>query len=141
MAFTADADPFNLNIILAQATGQSDAPAMGSAEPLIATVLLSQASGFTGVIPPPPAGSARIVLVGDVAGGAILNTFNITATINGTPLAVDGDAVAPHGRGPHNSATIVGTAGASLDGRRLVKDGDAATCGHTVAASSNSTVT
>ena len=81
---------------------------------------------------------ARVVRVGDLAGGAIANTRGVGVTINGVPVAVAGDAVAPHPPCPdspaHCAATTTASAGVTIDGIAVVLDGDPATCGHGAAA-------
>lgn len=84
---------------------------------------------------------ARIVVVGDVAGGAIQNSQGISATLNGAAIAVHGDAVAPHGTGPHANATMIATqARTTINGRRVIVEGDLATCGHAAVASNAATI-
>lgn len=73
---------------------------------------------------------------GDVAGGAISATQGLVTT-DGLALVVVGDPVAFHGGGTHVAATMAaGSAVVTIDGKAVCRVGDAATCGHTVAAGS-----
>lgn len=73
---------------------------------------------------------ARIILVGDVAGGAIQNTRNLNGNFVGKAIAVEGDAVASHGTGAHANATMTATSDITINGYRICREGDVATCGH-----------
>jgi len=74
-----------------------------------------------------------ISLVGvDSAGGTILGGGQTLVKVNGTPIAVVGDAVAPHGKSPHRSAKMVsGSAIMKINGIPVCRAGDSASCGHT----------
>ena len=76
----------------------------------------------------------------DCGGGIIMNTRGIQSTLNGQPIAVEGDVVAPHGTGPHASATTTASANTTINGYRIVLEGDPATCGHPATASANSEI-
>lgn len=79
---------------------------------------------------------ARVAVDGDSCGGTIIASGR--ATINGSAIALVGDRITPHGPSGsiHRSARIVsGSNGISLLGGRLARDGDYATCGHTISAS------
>ena len=79
-----------------------------------------------------------IVVVGNSAGGAIANSAGVTATLNGSPIAVRGNAVAPHPPCPtapvHCTAVTTASPSATLNGIPIVVDGDPATCGHPASA-------
>ena len=85
---------------------------------------------------------AAVVRVGDTAGGAIQNTAQIRSNLNGVPLAVAGDAVASHPPCPrvqiHCSAQTTASPRSQIAGRRIVVNGDAASCGHGASASASS---
>ena len=88
---------------------------------------------------------AELVRVGDLAGGSIQNTSGFTATLNGTRIAVHGDAVNSHSPCPnpssHCSATMIASGvTATLNGVRILVEGDLATCGHAAVASSTADI-
>jgi uncharacterized Zn-binding protein involved in type VI secretion len=65
----------------------------------------------------------------DTAGGVITNT-QTTVRANGRFVIVNGDPVAPHGVGPHVSATMIAdTKNVFIGGKAVVNAGDLATCG------------
>ena len=67
------------------------------------------------------------------ATGVILGPGVSSWTINGNPVSVVGDAVAPHGNGAHAAATIVtGSSFMSINGKAVTVDGSKASCGCTV---------
>ena len=70
----------------------------------------------------------------DTAGGTIRGSSRV---IDGTSLAVVGDAVDPHGRNAHSNATMAqGSARFKIDGKGVCSAGDLATCGHSATGSS-----
>lgn len=70
---------------------------------------------------------------GIVTGGVITGPGKPTVRINGSPVSVIGDNVAPHGAGPHANATIVqGSSTVFAGGIGIARLGDLASCGHTV---------
>lgn len=72
-----------------------------------------------------------------VGGGVILGPGAPWATLNGAPIALVGDAVASHGSSPHAAAVLTaGSSIATLGGVALCRNGDPASCGHTISASS-----
>lgn len=72
------------------------------------------------------------------AGGPIIGPGAPTVLVNGTPVSVLGDAVTPHGDGPHASPKIVSSSTTVLaQGKGIVRSGDSASCGHSVSAGSN----
>lgn len=81
-----------------------------------------------------------ITLVGDTAGGAIQDTLDAGVTINGTVVALAGDAVASHPPCPripaHCSASTTASSQVTVNGVAIVLAGDPATCGHGANASS-----
>ena len=81
-----------------------------------------------------------IALVGDLAGGAIQDTLDAGVTIDGTVVALAGDAVTAHPPCPkvpaHCSASTTASSQVTVNGVAIVLDGDPATCGHGAAASS-----
>lgn len=74
----------------------------------------------------------KVALVGvDSAGGVIKGGGQSFFTVNGHPVAVLGDAVEPHDRDEHRSATMVEASGKlTINGIHVVLEGDAASCGH-----------
>ena len=80
----------------------------------------------------------------DLAGGVIQNSQGVASTVNGVPPAVHGDAVVSHLPCPnpasHCAATTTGSAGVTVNGIRVVLNGDAASCGHAAVASAASTI-
>lgn len=77
----------------------------------------------------------------DPCGGGKIIASATKMTVNGKPVALLLDKVADHGSGPHNSAALVtGSPKLTCEGKRVVRVGDGASCGHTVTAgSSNAT--
>ena len=75
---------------------------------------------------------ALISLVGiDQAGDTIAGPGKPNWTWNGVPISVVGDAIKPHGAGPHMGATIqTGSPWMSIDGIPVTRAGSPATCGH-----------
>ena len=78
--------------------------------------------------------------VDNVGGGLILGPGAPTIKVNGSTVSVLGDAVASHGSGPHAAATIITASGSvNAEGKAVVRVGDLASCGHTVATGSPDT--
>lgn len=74
----------------------------------------------------------------DSAGGTIVGDLAPTVFVNGKPIAVKGAAVTGHGNGPHSGPVMSGASGTVYaNGIAVVRDGDAATCGHTASGSSD----
>ena len=94
--------------------------------------------------PTPPAGQSIALATVDTAGGLIGNSQGVASTINGSPIAVAGDSVAPHSPCPdvpiHCTAVTTASANSTIGGRRIVLAGDAATCGHGATGAAASTV-
>lgn len=68
-----------------------------------------------------------------MATGIILGPGAPNWLLEGNPISLVGDAVAPHGNGPHASATIVsGSSWMTIGGVPVVIDGSSASCGCTV---------
>ena len=62
--------------------------------------------------------------------------YNVFA--NGQPVVRIGDAVQPHGRGPHAGPVMVGGSGnVKANGIGVSRAGDAASCGHSATGSGN----
>lgn len=67
----------------------------------------------------------------DSAGGTIVGDLAPTVFVDGSPIAVTGAAVAGHGNGPHAGPKTSAASGTVFaNGIAVVRDGDAATCGH-----------
>lgn len=86
---------------------------------------------------------SSIGLVGDgVSEGFVQNSQGVAVTINGRVIAVRGDRVTPHPPCPrvqsHCAATMLASAGVTINGLSVVVSGDVATCGHAIAASARS---
>ena len=76
---------------------------------------------------------AALVGVDTVGGGLITGPGSLLLRVGGVPVAQVGDAVADHGTGSHNAATIIG--GALLlrtAGIPVAITGSPASCGDTV---------
>ena len=71
----------------------------------------------------------------DVAGGALIQgSSNVFA--ENKPVVRIGDAVAGHGKSPHNSPTMAaGSGNVFANGIGVCRAGDAASCGHTASGS------
>lgn len=73
------------------------------------------------------------------AKGAILGPGASSVFTEGQRTSLLGDKVAPHGKPPHTSPTMVESSKTVFaQGKPVVRSGDAATCGH--AANGSSTV-
>jgi len=71
----------------------------------------------------------------DTAGGDIIASQS-TVFANGQAVIVDGDAVAGHGRSPHDAPTMIAaTNNVFVEGKAVVNAGDLATCGHAASGS------
>jgi uncharacterized Zn-binding protein involved in type VI secretion len=74
----------------------------------------------------------------DAAGGTIVGNLAPTVFVNGSPIAVQGAAVAGHGRSPHSSPIMVGASGTvKANGIPVCRAGDSASCGHPASGSGN----
>lgn len=74
----------------------------------------------------------------DSAGGIITGPGVSSVIVNGAPVSVIGDSVAPHGLGPHAGPVMVGGSGTVIAGGiGVVRAGDAASCGDTATGSSD----
>ena len=78
--------------------------------------------------------------VDTAGGGLIISSSGVQSTIGGSVIAVNGDAVAPHGLPPHDAATLVASHSSTIAGHRIVTAGDIASCGHPVTGSASSTL-
>lgn len=77
--------------------------------------------------------SGPVARLGDVAGGVIASGL-LTVTVGGQPIARLGDAVAPHGSGPHGGSVIASGSGTVMaGGQPVARMGDIASCGHPIA--------
>jgi uncharacterized Zn-binding protein involved in type VI secretion len=63
----------------------------------------------------------------DTVGGGMITDGSTTVKVNGYFVALHGSHVADHGSGAHNNATMVASGIAQIEGRRVVRAGDAAT--------------
>lgn len=81
---------------------------------------------------------AIVSLVGqDTAGGMIVGPGNPNWTWNGKPISLVGDAILPHGSGPHAGPKIVeGSPWMTINGIAVTRAGSAASCGHAATGSS-----
>lgn len=68
----------------------------------------------------------------DTAGGAQLAGGQGWFTVEGQPVVLQGDPVAPHGLPPHSPAPVMaqGSSWMTLDGVPVVRAGHLASCGH-----------
>lgn len=81
-------------------------------------------------------GIARVGV--DTAGGTILGGGQSTVFVNGSLVAVIGDAVQGHGSGPHGSPVMVeGSPNVFAEGIGVCREGDEASCGDTATGSSD----
>ena len=72
-----------------------------------------------------------------IAGGLITGPGATTVLVEGTPLSVVGDTVAPHGLAPHNASVIIsGSTTVLAEGQPVDRVGDGASCGHVVSTGS-----
>ena len=74
----------------------------------------------------------------DTAGGVIFSSIQSHVRANGIRLIVVGDHVADHGDGAHSDATMaIGSPVVRINGVRVIRAGDPATCGHIATGSSH----
>ena len=74
----------------------------------------------------------------DAAGSTIVGNLAPTVLVNGSPIAVQGAAVAGHGRGSHSGPVMVGSLGSvKANGIPVCRAGDPASCGHAASGSGN----
>jgi len=67
----------------------------------------------------------------DVAGGVQLGGGQSRFSIDGHAVVVVGDPVQSHGNSPHNSPVMVtGSDWFTIDGKKVCRQGDMASCGH-----------
>lgn len=67
----------------------------------------------------------------DTAGGTIVGVLVPSVLVNGTPVAVVGAEVAPHGIGLHAAPFMAeGSGTVTAGGIAVCRAGDAANCGH-----------
>lgn len=71
-----------------------------------------------------------------IAGGSIIGPGAPSVTIGGVPVSLDGDAVSSHGGGLHSAPTVVATNNQTITigNKKIIVNGDPATCGHNVIA-------
>jgi len=81
-------------------------------------------------------GVSRVDL--DTAGGKITGPGEPSVFVNGKPISVKGDKVAPHGPGTHAGAVMVGSSSTVFAGGiGVVRAGDLASCGDKATGSNN----
>lgn len=75
----------------------------------------------------------------DSAGGTIIGSLQDgTVYCNGALVSVHNDSVQGHGSGSHaNPKMVAGDTGVFINGIKICKAGDSATCGHLATGSSN----
>ena len=80
-------------------------------------------------------GASRVNV--DSAGGTILGPGGPNVFVEGNPISVKDDSVAGHAPGGvHSGPVMSGCSGTVFSGGRgVVREGDAATCGHTASGS------
>ena len=82
--------------------------------------------------------SAAAIIGKSVAGGVIIGPGAPTVLVNGSPVSTVGDAVTPHGEPPHAAAKIITSSKTVFaQGKGIVRAGDKASCGHSVASETN----
>tara|TARA_R110002126_G_scaffold209698_1_gene356279 strand:- start:390 stop:653 length:264 start_codon:yes stop_codon:yes gene_type:complete len=74
----------------------------------------------------------------DTAGGLITGPGASTVFVNGSKVSLKDDSVASHGVGVHADAKMVGCSETvTAEGKGVVREGDAASCGHIATGSSD----
>ena len=82
--------------------------------------------------------SAAAIVGKSVAGGVITGPGAPTVLVNGSAVSTLGDAVTPHGDPPHAAAKIITSSKTVFaQGKGIVRAGDKASCGHSVASGTN----
>ena len=78
------------------------------------------------------ANGAGRVGIDKFATGAIVGPGSATVRVDGVPMSVVGDRIAPHGESPHKLASVVtGSATVRVDGKPASVQGiSTASCGH-----------
>lgn len=77
---------------------------------------------------------AGVSVVGkDSAGGALTGPGATGWSLNGNTISLNGDGIAPHGRSPHDSASVTsGSSWFTIDGIQVTTDASTTSCGHSV---------
>ena len=87
------------------------------------------------------AGRASLVGLDTAGGGLLLGAPQSFVTVDGLLVACVGSAIADHGTGGHNSATVqTGSAFVTIDGVPVAFEGSLATCGHSLTGSAHVTI-
>lgn len=85
--------------------------------------------------------AASLVGIDQAGGGIILDAPQAFVTVEGVPLACVGSAIADHGSGAHNSASVVeGSMLVSIEGIPVAMAGSLASCGHSLSGSAHVTI-
>ena len=75
--------------------------------------------------------------VDNAGGGLIIANTVRTVFVNGAPIALDFDSIAPHGTDAHAASSIVsGSLTVFANGMGIARQGDPTTCGHPIATGS-----
>ncbi len=78
--------------------------------------------------------------VDTAGGGVILGPGASSVKVNGSTAAALGDLIASHGTGSHAAAVITGASTTVKgDSKRLARQGDSCSCGHTISTGSSDT--
>lgn len=78
--------------------------------------------------------TAPVSRLGDAVGGGVIASGLLTVKVGDVPIARLGDAVSPHGQGPHGGTVIASGSGTVMAGDQPVaRIGDVAACGHPIA--------
>jgi uncharacterized Zn-binding protein involved in type VI secretion len=74
----------------------------------------------------------------DMAIGTVIGSLAPTVFINGTPVAVVGDPIAPHPKGGKHKRAVMATGSPNVFAHNIstCRDGDIATCTHPIIADS-----
>jgi uncharacterized Zn-binding protein involved in type VI secretion len=76
---------------------------------------------------------------GDTVGpGGKIITKAKNVFIGGKKVAIEGSPVTPHDSDPTHRATMKASSSVRVNGRKVCRDGDKATCRHSVTSSQNS---
>jgi uncharacterized Zn-binding protein involved in type VI secretion len=79
---------------------------------------------------------------GDLVGGGTVIATTVFTTSYGKKIARHGDAVTPHGIGPHAAATLIASQTQYVvEGKAVCRIGDSATCGDTISPSGGNLLT
>ena len=69
----------------------------------------------------------------DTAGGVLIANTTRTVFVNGAPIALEFDSIAPHGQSPHDAAVVLtGAPNVIANGLPVATTSSSTSCGHPI---------